>query len=207
MRPLFVLLLIALAASSAHAQTAFSVGFTVPFYLNQEFMTGQDETDSGIRHAIGASGEFIKFATSVVAFHTGVEFPTTTVTHFTHHGTAGFDSDMTRREIVVSECVGFHSKNVVGQAGFGLVLTRINEQITEFRPLPPSPTRTRQQTVLTPSIMGGVELPIPLSARVALVPQFKIRLALISDGLGHPYDSVFAAGRIVLTPGVAVRFR
>src|SRR6266480_3415440 len=101
-RILFLIIYL-VCVQAAHAQTAFSVGFNVPVYANHQFNTGQDETNSGLRSAMAVSGEFIKFATRIIAFRTGIEFPTTTATHFTHHGTAGFDSDMTRREMVVSE--------------------------------------------------------------------------------------------------------
>ncbi len=45
---------------SAHAQTTTmsgrlqgAIGFALPVYVNHEFSTGQDESDSGVRKAIG----------------------------------------------------------------------------------------------------------------------------------------------------------
>jgi hypothetical protein len=196
----------------AQPQPRASIGFLVPVYFNPEFNTGQDESDSGRRSAVGMWGEFIAFASSRVAFHTGVEFPTSTTVNATHHGTAGFTSVLSSRQVAVYEMVGFHSAGAstmqaTGLVGFGLVMAQFTDQHTDSRPgLPSSPTSTFKYTQYVPSIMGGIEVPIRISESVALVGQLRGRVLLRKGlGLGPPTGEMF--GWFSFTPGIGIQFR
>jgi hypothetical protein len=189
-----------------------SIGFLVPVYLNPTFNTGQDESDSGLRSAVGIWGDFIVFASPRVAFHTGLEFPTSTTVNVTHHGTAGFTSVLHSRQVALYEMVGFHSATASkvqasGLVGFGLVISQFTRHSTNLRAgLPNGPTSTHKFTRFAPSIMGGVEVPISITDRIALVAQIRGRVVLRKAfGLGHPYHETF--GWLTFTPGIGVQFR
>lgn len=94
-----------LTKTKPHPQA--SIGFLVPVYFNPTFNTGQDESDSGLRSAVGIWGDFIAFASPRVAFHTGLEFPTSTTMNETHHGSAGSASVLNARQVAVYEWSGF----------------------------------------------------------------------------------------------------
>jgi hypothetical protein len=184
----------------------------VPVYFNPEFNTGQDKSDSGLRSAVGIWGDFIVFASPRVAFHTGIEFPTSTTVNATHYGTAGFTSVLNSRQVALYEMVGFHpaaaSKiQATGLVGFGLLMAQFTQQTTEQRGgLPPRPTSTRKYTRFAPSIMGGVDVPIRVTDRIALVAQMRGRVVLRKGfGLGHPLGETF--GWFSFTPGFGVQFR
>jgi hypothetical protein len=188
-----------------------STGFLVPVYFNPKFNTGQDESDSGLRSGVGIWGDFIAFASPRVAFHTGLEFPTATTMNETHHGSAGLVSVLHSRQVVVYEMVGVHSTNAsktqaTGLVGFGLVMAQFTEQRTEQRGgLIPNRTSTLNYTHFVPSIMGGVEVPIRVSDRVALVAQLRGRVVLRKGfGLGYRLGEMF--GWFSFTPGIGVQF-
>jgi hypothetical protein len=204
-----------LSAATALGQTArtkpqaqSSIGFIVPVYFNPQLNSGQDRSDSGRRTALGGWGELIAFASPLVAFHTGFEFPTATSTNVRHFGSAGFESAVSRRELVVYEVIGFHSQDAskarpTGLVGFGLAVSQIDDHRTEFRPIPPNLMTTIRKTLFVPSIMGGIEVPVNLGDKLALVAELRGRVAL-RKGLGFPFDEMF--GRFSLTPGIGVRF-
>jgi hypothetical protein len=53
--------------------------------------------------------------------------------------------------------------------------------------------------------MGGVEIPISITDRVALVAQMRGRVVLSEGfGLGHPFGEMF--GWFSLTPGIGLQF-
>lgn len=96
-----------LSAATALGQTArtkpqaqSSIGFIVPVYFNPQLNSGQDRSDSGRRTALGGWGELIAFASPLLAFHTGFEFPTATSTNVRHFGSAGFESAVSRPSIM-----------------------------------------------------------------------------------------------------------
>jgi hypothetical protein len=73
-----------------------------------------------------------------VAFHTGIEFPTSTTVNATHHGTAGFTSVLHSRQVALYEMVGFHSATAskvqaTGLVGFGLLISQFTDHRTEQR--------------------------------------------------------------------------
>lgn len=51
--------------------------------------------------------------------------------------------------------------------------------------------------------MGGVEVPVNLNDKLALVAELRGRVAL-RKGLGFPFDEMF--GRFSLTPGIGLQF-
>lgn len=189
------------------AQSSF--GLIVPVYFNPQLSTGQDRSDSGRRTAVGGWGEVGAFASPRVAFHTGFEFPAATSMTVRHAGSAGFESAVSRREVIVYEMIGFHSRGAsnarpTGLIGFGLAMSQINQHITEFRPIPPNRITTTGTTLFVPSITGGIEVPVHLSNKLALVAELRGRVAL-RKGLGLPLDEMF--GRFSLTPGIGLQFQ
>jgi len=54
--------------------------------------------------------------------------------------------------------------------------------------------------------MDGVEVPISITDRIALVAQMRGRVVLRKGfGFGHPFDELF--GWFSFTPGIGVQFR
>jgi hypothetical protein len=209
---------ICFSSATALAQTPLtkspqaSIGILVPVYFNPEFNTGQDESDSGLRSAVGIWGDFVAFASPRVAFHTGIEFPTPTTVNATHHGTAGQTSVLHSRQVALYEMVGFHlttgSKvQATALVGFGFLISQFTHHATPLRAgFPAGPTSTHKYTRFAPSIMGGVEVPITITDGVALVAQMRGRVVLRKGfGLGHPLGETF--GWFSFTPGIGVQFR
>jgi hypothetical protein len=108
-----------------------SLGVSVPVNFNYH-ETCCDVHNSGIDTTVGVWGEMVAFASPLVAFHTGIDFPKPYSAHVRHASSAGFVSTLRHRDTVVYELIGFHSRSSsavqpVGLVGFGVVFNHTTD--------------------------------------------------------------------------------
>jgi hypothetical protein len=158
---------------------------TLPVAFDHALNTGQDQSDSGTRTTVGAWGQVVAFKSPLIAFHTGVEFPRFYVTNDTHVGTAGFASTLSHRDVTLYELIGFHSHSrsivqTAGVIGFGIVFSQTNDRSTNrvYGDPQNGQITTLSRSQICPSFIGGVDIPVRLSNKVALVIQARGHVTL-----------------------------
>jgi hypothetical protein len=89
-----------------------SFGVVVPIAINMHEVysadSGEGSTGGRPGFAVGLWGEAAFFTSPRIAFHTGIDLPRSYEEHYTHDGSAGFESTNHLRDVVVYELVGFH---------------------------------------------------------------------------------------------------
>jgi hypothetical protein len=187
-----------------------SFGMSVPLDFNSHETCCSYERS--IDTTVGGWGEMVAFASPLVAFHTGIDFPKPYSAHIEHASSAGFVATLRHRDTVVYELIGFHSHSSsrvqpLGLVGFGVVFnhttTDYQEELCCTGP-PLGPVKVLSGTQIDPSFLGGLDVSVRVSPKVAMLFRMQGRITLRRDAYAYAIDNN-TFGWFSLVPSVGLQ--
>jgi len=204
-----VQLIYAQSAPLANSEAQITFGLMLPTDFNRSLNSGQDSSDSGVKMTQGGWIEGITFVSPMIALQTGAEMPRAYVTTDRHAGSGGFSSELHHRDFIIYELIGVHGRRqskvgMVGVGGFGLVFSHTVDRQTTLVPVESlnGQVNTVLRSQLDPSFLGGIDVPIAINKKSALLFRVRGRVTLRRNNDTIDQD-IF--GWFSLTPSVGLR--